>query len=199
MDTKTSQVTWLTNKFGDGNFHGVNDLIFDKQGGLYFTDARGSSEFVKRGQLFYRTPTGEIMRLADNLSYPNGVALSPNEDRLYVAEWGSNRVAAFPIISPGVINLEYGWIFVAMNAGRGPDGITVDQAGNLYAAHHSAGEVLVFNPRGFFFGSIRMPDDSMVPNNVQFLGGYLYITEADQGTVWRVKTKIPGIRQYQDQ
>ena len=199
MDTNTHNITWITNKFGDGNFHGANDLIFDKAGGLYFSDARGSGEFVKRGQLFYRTPEGVVTRLADNLSYPNGLVLSPAEDRLYVAEWGSNRIAAFPIRSPGVIDLESGWIFTYLNSGRGPDGMTMDEAGNLYAAHHSAGEVLVFNPRGFLYGAIKMPDDSMVPNNVQFHEGYLYITEADQHTVWRVKTKIPGIKHFQDQ
>jgi gluconolactonase len=127
------------------------------------------------------------------------LVLPPAEDRLYVAEWGSNRIAAFPIKAPGVIDIEYGWIFTYLNSGRGPDGMTMDEAGNLYAAHHSAGEVLVFNPRGFLYGAIKMPDDSMVPNNVQFHAGYLYITEADQHTVWRVKAKIPGIKHFQDQ
>jgi gluconolactonase len=173
MDTTNSNITWITNKFGESNFHGLNDLIFDKSGGLYFSDARGSGEFVKRGQLFYRTPDGVVTRLADNLSYPNGLVLSPTEDRLYVAEWGSNRIAAFSIKAPGVIDIESGWIFTYLNSGRGPDGMTMDEAGNLYAAHHSAGEVLVFNPRGFLYGAIKMPDDSMVPNNVQFHAGYL--------------------------
>ena len=198
MDIKTLKITWITNQYNGGNLHGVNDLIFDKDGGLYLTDAYGSGEYVKRGQVFYMSPDGAITKLADNLSYPNGIALSPDEKRLYVNEWGSNRIAAFPVRAPGVIEIENGWIFATLNGGRGPDGMTLDANGNVYAAHHSAGEVLVFNPRGFFYGAIQMPEDSMVPNNVQFHDGYLYITEADQHTVWRVKTKIPGVTLFQD-
>lgn len=195
MDTASLEIHWITNKYGDANFHGLNDLIFDSQGGMYFTDARGSGAYNLRGQLFYRSPDGITTLLANNLAYPNGLGLSPDEKTLYVNEWGLNRIGAFPVVAPGRLNIDYAYIFAYLNGGRGPDGLTLDRNGNLYVPHHSAGEVLVFNPRGFLYGAIYMPDDSMVPNNVQFHDGYLYITEADQHAVWRVKTRIPGLEE----
>ena len=60
-----------------------------------------------------------------------------------------------------------------------------------------AGEVVVFAPNGDYYGAIRLPEGAgSQATNVAFHDGYLYITEAEGHTVWRVKTKIPGIALY---
>ncbi|MBP1888098.1 SMP-30/gluconolactonase/LRE family protein [Sinorhizobium mexicanum] len=193
LDQSTGVVAWLAGKGGHGNFRGLNDLTFDASGGLYLTDPRGSGEFRRCGGLYYRAADGALTRLVDNMAYPNGVALSPAQDMLYVAETAANRVVQFKIKAPGTIDLEDGRVFAWLNGGRGPDGLTVDAGGNVYVAHHSAGEVLVFSSLGFYYGAILMPDDAMVANNVQIHRGYLYITEADGHSVWRIRTRIPAI------
>ena len=201
LDTKTLKVTFITNQYHGGNFAGLDDLFFDKTGGLYMTDAWGSGALNPTGSVYYMTPDGKITRpISGNLAFPNGIVLSPNESTLYVDDFGSNRIIAVPVTSPGVLNLEGSWVFAYLNGGHGPDSMTADENGNIYVAHHSAGEVVVFSPRGFLYGSIRLPASAgMVPSNVAFHGGYLYITEMDQHTIWRVKTKISGMKLFGDQ
>jgi gluconolactonase len=201
LDTKTLKLTFITNQYHSGNFAGLDDLFFDSTGGLYMTDAWGSSVLNPSGHVFYMTPAGRITRpISGNLAYPNGVVLSPDEKTLYVDDFGTNRVIAVPVEAPGVLNIEGAWVFAYLNGGHGPDSMTADANGNLYVAHHSAGEVVVYSPRGFLYGSIKMPDGAgMTPSNAAFHEGYLYITEMDQHTVWRVKTKIPGLKLFGDQ
>lgn len=195
LDTKTLNITFITNQIGSENFHGLDDLYFDRTGGLYLTDAYGSSVLHPQGQVFYLTPDGTVRKLiSGNLAFPNGVVLSPDEKTLYIDDWGSNRILAVPVVAPGELNVDNAWVFAYLNGGRGPDSMTIDSQGNIYAAHYGAGEVVVFDPHGFFYGAIRMPPGAgMVPSNMTFHDGYLYITEMDQHTVWRVKTKIPGM------
>jgi gluconolactonase len=201
LDTKTRKTTFLTNQFHSGNFAGLDDLFFDKTGGLYMTDAWGSSVLNPSGRVFYLAADGKLRRaISGNLAFPNGVVLSPDEHVLYVDDFGTNRILAIPVESPGVLNTDGAWVFAYLNGGHGPDSLTADANGNLYVAHHSAGEVVVFSPRGFLYGSIRLPEGAgMVPSNVAFHEGYLYITEMDQHTIWRVKTKIPGMKLFGDQ
>jgi gluconolactonase len=195
LDTRTLAVTFLTNKFGNENFHGLDDLYFDRQGGLYLTDAYGSSVLHPQGQVFYMAPDGTVTKLiSGNLAFPNGVVLSPDERTLYINDWGSNRIIAVPVTAPGKVDIDSAWVFAYLNGGRGPDSMTIDAQGNVYAAHYGAGEVVVFDPHGFFYGAIRLPAGAgMVPSNVALHNGYLYITEMDQHTVWRVRTTVPGV------
>jgi gluconolactonase len=75
--------------------------------------------------------------------------------------------------------------------------MTIDAEGNVDAAHYGAGEVADFDPHGFYSGAIRVPPGArMVPSNVAFQGGYLYITKTDKHTVWRVRIKIPRMNQW---
>lgn len=188
----------FTGIYPDGSFHGLDDLFIDHTGGMYLTDAAGSSVFNPVGQLVYRDANGDIKRLiSGGLMFPNGVVLSPDEKMLYIDEWGANRILVVPVISPGVINPARGYIFATLNGGHGPDSMTADAAGNIYAAHSGSGEVVVFAPNGDYYGAIRLPEDAgSDPTNVAFHDGYLYITEAKGHTVWRVKTKIPGRALY---
>jgi gluconolactonase len=198
MDTKTLQVTWVTNKFGAESFHGVDDLYFDRDGGVYLTDAYGSSALNPTGQVFYITPDRKVRKvIASGLAFPNGIVLSPDEKTLYINDYDTNRIIAVQVTGPGELNIQSSWVFAYLNGGRGPDSMTIDAAGNVYVAHYGAGEVVVFDPNGFLLGAVRMPPGAgMVPSNMAFHDGYLYITEMDQHTVWRVKTKIPGVNQW---
>jgi gluconolactonase len=192
IDLKTYEVTFITNQSGHANFHGLDDLYFDSKGGAYVTDAYGSSVLDPKGQVFYFTPNDGVVRkvIGGNLAFPNGVALSPDEKTLYVADWSTNRIIAVPVVGPGELLVENAWVFAYLNGGHGPDSMAIDEAGNLYAAHYGAGEVVIFDPHGFYYGAIRLPKGAgMIVSNIVLHENYLYITEMDQHTVWRVAVK----------
>jgi gluconolactonase len=202
LDTRTGKVHDYMRYYNNENFHGPNDLIFDKTGGIYFTDPWGTSPLNPRGGVYYVSPEPEkkITRIANNLAFPNGIALSPDEKTLYINDFNNQRVLAVPIISPGVINAGFAHVFGGTLAGGwGTDGEAVDSHGNLYVAHYGAGEVVVIDPDGFMIGTIPLPASAgNQTTNVAFHGGYLYITEAGQNVVWRVKTEIAGGKLYGD-
>jgi gluconolactonase len=182
----------------DGSFHGLNDIIIDHAGGMYMTDAAGSSVLKPIGQLFYRDAQGNVNRIiGSGLMFPNGIVTSPDEKTLYITEWAANRVLAVPIITPGVINTALAYVFANLNGGHGPDSMTADAAGNIYIAHYGSSEVVIFAPNGDYYGAIRLPEGAGTqPTSVAFHDGYLYITETQKKEIWRVKTKIPGIKLY---
>ena len=181
-----------------GAFHGLDDIFIDHTGGMYLTDAAGSSVLDPIGQLLYRDPAGNIQKLVSTgLAFPNGVVLSPDEKMLYFDEWALNEIIAVPVVSPGVINTGWSYVFARLNGGHGPDSMTADADGNIYVAHYGSGEVAIFSPDGDYYGAIQLPPGAgNFATNLAIHDGYLYITEAKKSTVWRVKTKIPGIKTY---
>jgi gluconolactonase len=202
IDTNTGTVHDYMRYFQNENFHGPNDLIIDKEGGIYFTDPWGTSPLNPRGGVYYISPepAKNITRIADNLAFPNGICLSPDEKTLYINDFDNQRVLAVPLVSPGMLNVGFAHVFGGTLAGGwGPDGEAVDQNGNLYVAHYGAGEVVVIDPDGFMIGSIALPKGAgNQTTNVAFHDGHLYITEAGQNVVWRVKTNIPGAKMAGD-
>jgi gluconolactonase len=205
VDLSSKKVTPLANGTSlgglpDGAFHGLDDLFIDHTGGIYLTDAAGSSVLNPIGQLFYRDSAGSIKKIINGgLMFPNGVVLSPDEKMLYIDEWAANRILAVPVVSPGVINTAWSYVFATLHGGHGPDSMTADSAGNVYVAHYGAGEVLVFAPNGDYYGAIRLPGGAgQDPTNLAFHNGYLYITESEKSEIWRVKAKISGLKLYGD-
>ena len=203
VDMSSKKVTLLASGatvggLPDGAFHGLDDIFIDRAGGMYLTDAAGSSVLKPIGQLFYRDSGGNIKRIiSGGLMFPNGVVLSPDEKMLYIDEWAANRILAVPVVSPGVINEAWGYVFATLSGGHGPDSMTADSAGNIYVAHFGSGEVLVFASNGDYYGAIRLPEGAgSDPTNLAFHNGYLYVTESAKGEIWRVKAKIPGIKLY---
>jgi sugar lactone lactonase YvrE len=203
VDLSTQKATLIANGTSlgglpGGAFHALDDLYIDNTGGIYLTDSGGSSVLNPIGQLFYRDSGGAVKKIINGgLVYPNGVVLSPDEKTLYIAEWAANRILAVPVVSPGVINAAWSYVFATMSGGIGPDSMAADSAGNIYVAHYGSGEVLIFAANGDYYGPIRLPDGAgSHPTNLAFHNGYLYVTESEKSEIWRVKTKIPGINLY---
>ncbi len=182
----------------DGAFHGLDDLFIDHAGGIYVTDAAGSGALRPIGQVLYRDPGGDFRRVVpDGLAFPNGIVLSPDEKTLYISEWGRGQILAAPVVGPGVINFTMSYVFARLSGGHGPDSITADADGNVYAAHYGSREIAVFAPNGDYYGAIQLPAEAgSQPTNVAIHDGYLYLTESEKGEIWRVKTKIKGINLY---
>lgn len=195
LNPATGVVTPLRNKRGSETLRGLNDNVLDRAGGIYFTESYGSDILRPVGRVFYlppatsTNPNPELLTLADNLAFPNGIALSPDEKTLYVTEGAKSRIVAVPLSAPGTVNLSgIPYLFARLENGVGPDGMAVDAKGNVYTAHFGAGEVVVHTPQGFLYGAIRLPAEAgLGVTNVALHDGYLYLTESFKNDIWRVK------------
>ncbi len=193
IDPATGTVRDVVATYNGQNFKGPNDLIFDAVGGFYFTDPWGTSVLIPQGAIYYVSADGKVARVVDNIAFPNGIALSPDGRVLYVCEFSGQRLIAIPIKAPSMLDLGFAHAVTHIDGGNGPDGMAVDAKGDLYVAHFGAGEVDVYDPRGFFVGAIDVAaKGGWMPTNLVFHDGYLYITEASQRIVWRLGVKIAG-------
>lgn len=180
IDLADKSVTVLANQFNDKRFNACNDLVIDKQGGIYFTDPRYRAPEpwpqVKEA-FYYRDPKGTVTRLGDDISAPNGIILSPDEKTLYVVPSMQPEVMSYAISAPGKIGERKVLCklkLVGESPAQGGDGLTVDSLGNLYIT--SALGLQVFSPNGKPLGIIEIPEH---PANVTFGGPEnktLYIT-----------------------
>jgi len=198
---KDGRKTTLADRYKGKRLNSPNDLVYKSNGDLYFTDPpyglEGNVKDPKKELSFqgvYRLkPGGELTLLTDQLSFPNGIAFSPDEKTLYVAVSDPKRAVwmAYDVKPDGTI--DRGRVFFDATSMVGesrkglPDGMKVDQAGNLFAT--GPGGVLVFSPEGKHLGTINTGEATA---NCAWGddGTVLYIT-ADM-YLCRLKTKTRG-------
>lgn len=158
-----------------------NDLVVDNAGGIYVT-------LTSQGQVVYITPGGEVSSAVETIETPNGVAVSPDEQTLYVAAYRPKQIWAYDITAPG--KTARGRLLAAMDDGEalGADGMTVDRAGNVYCA--GADDVWIWSPAGKLLAKIACPTR---PINCAFGDAdmqSLYITGF--GGLYRQRMQISG-------
>jgi gluconolactonase len=155
----------------------------DPKGGFYFTDPGGSNEKNPIGTVHYVDAAGETHLVAQGLAFPNGIVLRPDGKSLLVGESKYNRILAYEIVAPGKAGKKE--IFANLPTKTGeqidnqPDGICLDQDGNLYVAHYGMQQVQVISPKGKLLR--RYPGGNLTTSNVAFGGAnldQLYITGA---------------------
>ena len=195
------QVLGVASESSDGEpLRAPNDLTLSPEGGFYFTDPGGSRE-APIGTVHYVGLDGVTHTVADGLRVPNGLVLSPDKATLYVAETVPNRVLAYPVESPGKLGSMRE--FAGLPEGEGvqaePDGMAVDEAGNLYVAHLGMSAVQVLSAEGQWLRSL--PAGNYDASNLVFGGpslDQLYITGSvgsrrdTPGRVYRLE--LPGVR-----
>lgn len=134
-----------------------NDLVFDKQGGIYFTDFKGTATEPKGGVYYLSPGFSKVTPLLPHLALANGVALSPDGSELWVTEFGRNllhrvRLAGVTAIDPIGSGIAYHFI------GPAPDSMRSDADGNLYVALYGQARVLIFNRSGIPIGQVLYPE-----------------------------------------
>ncbi|AEL27641.1 SMP-30/gluconolactonase/LRE family protein [Cyclobacterium marinum] len=148
-----------------------NDVIVDSQGAIYFTDPpygrpKDASDTLSFNGV-YKYSKGEIHLISDDLYRPNGIALSPDERSLYVANSGQpKQFVKYAISKSGKIGKGKVFFDASGLSGEGnPDGIKVDPEGNIFAT--GPGGVLVLTENGELLGTIKFPE---TPANLAFGG-----------------------------
>lgn len=183
----------------DPDFAQLNDIAFDKNGGLYITECGSSHALKADGKVWYLAPGESIPSIfAENLAYPNGIAVSACGKRVYIAEFNRNQIISVPAIGSPGFPPEAPFVFCRLEGGIGPDGLAVDGKGNLYAAHLEAGEVAVINSMGILLGTISLPEgNGLIITNLEFHGSYLYATESFRNNIIRrIKVKNTGLEPF---
>lgn len=194
LDPATAKIERITNNYFVQNFAGLNDLVVDSLGGVYVTDPYGSSILHPSGRVYY-LPAGEkkVVKVMDDLAFPNGIGLSPDGKVLYVTEFSAKRVIAASVVQPGVVSPELIYIVANLTGGAGPDGMTVDRNGTLYVAEYNARSIFVINAENTVLGTLSLPAEAGPgTTNVALHNNHLYITEARRNEVWRVRLKPPA-------
>lgn len=134
----------------------TNDLVFDRQGGFYFTDFRGSST-QSIGGVYYLAANGkEIKAVLSGMCGANGIALSPDERVLWATEFSACKLHRIELSAAAMV-AHTGTSVPYRFTGPGPDSMRTDCEGNVYVAMNRQGRVLVFSPYGIPIGQILLP------------------------------------------
>jgi len=193
------KVAPIVSEYEGKRLNTTNDVVVKSDGSVYFTDPTYGVKPEDRELDFqgvYRlSPYGKLTLLVNDFDQPNGLAFSPDEKTLYVAD-SSRRlhIRAFDVKPDGT--LENGRIFIEMRTGEpgGPDGLKVDTEGNVWTT--GQGGVWVIDKTGKHLGSIKPPE---TPANCAWGdadGKTLYMT-ARTG-LYRIRTNAVGIRPWMD-
>ena len=176
-------------------FKGLNDLVFAKNGDLYFTDQGESGLQDPTGRLYRLRAGGRLELLLDNVPSPNGLVLTPNEEILYLAA-RNNAIWRVPLLPDG--NLGRVGIFIQLSGGMGPDGMAMDAEGNLAVCRVGMGSVCLFSRLGRPLAEIQSCTGIGTTNAAY--GGpdgkTLYITESETGTILSAKLEVSGKQMY---
>ena len=170
------------------SFLGLNDLIFDKKGNLFFTDQGQTGLHDPTGKVYCLEPSGQLHQILNNVPSPNGLVFDQSGRFLFVSATRSNNVWRMPIFADfttGKVGA-----FQTFFGASGPDGLALDGKDNLYVAHASLGGVFKLNVRGELLAYIKTPIGHTV-TNLCFTPDLksLMITESSSGTL--LKVSIP--------
>ncbi len=195
VDASTGGVEPLVCEYLGKPFKGCNDLVFARNGDLYFTDQGQTGLNDPTGRLFRYTTAGRLECLLDNVPSPNGLVLSPDESMLFLAVTRGNCVWRVPFMPDGTVNRVGLYVQLSGSHG-GPDGMAIDAAGALCVAHVYMGCVWVFDTWGEPLYRIRSCTGGRKVTNVAYGGPgnrSLFITEADTGVILRADLETEGM------
>jgi gluconolactonase len=190
--------TILADRFEEKKFNSPNDVVLGPDGALYFTDptldlVKGEKQELPYQGVFRLDASGKVSLLTKELSQPNGLAFSPDGQKLYVDDSKQRNIRVYDFRSDGTI--ANGRIFGEEPGGKGdgvPDGIKVDRDGNLYVTGPQG--IWIWDAEGHHLGTIVMPEQ---PANLAWGDvdlGTLYITATT--SVYKLRTTAHGFVPY---
>ena len=190
-------LTVIANSFQGKRLLRPNDVIVKSDGSIYFTDPGGNAapeewDVTISGVYRVSPDLGSISLIIDDMVRPNGLAFSPDESTLYVADTRRRHVRAYQMQANGTIGKETSRVFVDLGGTEPgvPDGMKVDTAGNVYCG--GSGGLYIIDSNGKKLG--RIVHGQAATTNVAFGGDdwkTLYFTTAS--TLFSVAVKTAGV------
>lgn len=197
LNAPASKFSAVVDRYDSKKFNSPNDLVYDSKGNLFFTDPPfGLSEAMMDDPnkeldfqgIYKYTVDKKLILLSDEVSRPNGLAFSPDESKLYIANTDGNEAQwlSFDVRSDTLINktVIYDATSLIGKESGFPDGVKVDSKGNIFTA--GPGGIWIFSDDFVLLGKIK---SGFWSSNCNFDGDYstLYITADDH--LLRVKLK----------
>lgn len=204
LDPATGATKVILDRPRRERFKGLNDLVFNSRGDLYFTDQGESGLQDATGRLWVLQASGNLELILDNVPSPNGLVLSPDERILFLAATRANAIWRVPLNRndrPGRVGLFIqlsGAYYSYTSGGGGPDGLAIDDEGQLAIAHPGNGCVWLFDRRGRPVSEIRSCAGEQ-PTNVAYGGPdnrTLFIVESETGSILTARLNTPGRRMF---
>ena len=200
---KDGTITVLADRFEGKRLNSPNDLVSRSNGDIYFTDPPGLYRTYPEGPnapkreldfagVYRVTAPGKAELATKEVPYPNGIAFSPDEKKLYVASSRPEKFwMVYSVEANGSLSGGKKFFDATSTPGEGvPDGMKVDRAGNIYATGPAG--IMIFTPEAKLLGTIELPE---IPANLNWGdadGKTLYITA--RTSLYRLHMNVAGVR-----
>ena len=183
----------LATQYQGKRLNSPNDLVVRSDGSTYFTDPpygiKPEQQELPWNGVFRISPSGELQLLLSDFERCNGLAFSPDESRLYIADTWRKHIRVFSVAPDGSLSGDALFADMTSDVAGGPDGMKVDVEGRLYVA--GAGGIWVYRPSGELVGVLPTPQ---TPANLAFGGSdhqTLFVTA--RTSVYALPTTTPGV------
>lgn len=195
------QYTILADHYEGKRFNSPNDVVIGPDGAIYFTDPtldlpKGEAQEIPFQGVYRLDDKGNVRLLTKELTQPNGLAFSPDGKHFYVDDSEQRNIRVYDFVSDGT--LKNGRIFGEEPGGKDegvPDGIKIDERGNLFVTGPKG--IWVWDQEGRHLGTIVMPEQ---PANLTWGDKdyrTLYITATT--SVYRLRMRVRGFVPYLQQ
>ena len=202
VNIDTGEVEVLYTHCDGIRLHGPNDIVFDADGGFWFSDfGKRFDDHLKFGYLYYARTDGSLIRAAArHLLTANGVGLAPDQRTLYVAETETSRVWQYPVTGAGELDLvpwpsrNGGRLLHGSGGYQRFDSLAVEENGNLCVATLVNGGISVISPGGELLEFWQAPEGYCT--NICFGGAdrqTAYVTLSGYGQLMAVRWPRPGL------
>ena len=173
---------------------GPNDIVFDADGGFYFTDLGKRTETtLDRGAVYYARSDGSLIRrLVSPFETPNGIGLSADEKTLYVAETLGSRIRQYQITAPGELTISadpwhVGEILYSFGGYDRLDSLALDSEGSVCVATLGSGCISAVSADGRLRARYPVPEKDIMVTNICFGGSdrrTAYVTSSGVGKLY---------------
>ncbi len=200
VDLRTGRFSTLYDQCEGKPLNSPNDLVFDSTGGFWFTTLGYSDGENRRlGAVYYARPDGsKIVRWRSELLSPNGIGLSPDERKLYMADCMVGRLYEFEVPEPGVLapptSIAPGRVVCTLPGFQWLDSLAVEASGRICVGTLWNGGITVFEPDGAY-EHVPVPDP--LTTNICFGGPDMrdaWMTCSSTGGLFKTRWPRPGLR-----
>lgn len=202
VDLKTGEVRRLYDTCDGHRLLAPDDLVFDKNGGFWFTDSGyQDASAIHKGGVYYATIDGRSIQKKAAIPTPNGVGLSPDGTTVYVSDTMFGRLWALDLdaannVKPGPLaQVMPGRVIATLPGFQWVDSLKVEASGRICVGTLFTGGVTIFSPDGA--PAEHVPVDDIFTTNLCFGGADMqdvFITASSSGRLLKGRWPRPGLR-----